>query len=170
MNQLDNFLNSDAISDEAMYVPEAHGFITSLVIQPGSLSMEQCLNEIFANNAVGTVIQQAISELKKDIEKALLNGEFPDLTVSDDDSGEDTLTLWASGFMQGVFLQEGFWFDTFPEEVAELTLPILSCSELIDDEEMSDISGNEDLLDAMAEQIPNCVIDLYLLFNAPNDC
>ncbi len=170
MNQLDNFLNSDAISDEAMYVPEAHGFITSLVIQPGSLSMEQCLNEIFANNAVGTVIQQAISELKKDIEKALLNGEFPDLIVSDDDSGEDTLTLWASGFMQGVFLQEDFWFDTFPEEVAELTLPILSCSELIDDEEMSDISGNDDLLDAMAEQIPNCVIDLYLLFNAPNDC
>ncbi len=169
MNQLDNFLNSDAINDEAMYVPEAHGFITSLVIQPGSLSIEQCLSEIFADDAFDSVIKQAFCELKEGIEKALLNGEFPDLMASDDDSGEDTLTLWATGFMQGVFLHEELWFDAFSEEVAELTLPILSCSELLDDEEMSDISGNEDLLDAMAEQIPNCVIDLYLLFNAPND-
>ncbi len=72
--------------------------------------------------------------------------------------------------MQGVFAQEDSWFKTHPEEVAELTLPILSCSELLDDEDgdMGDINQRDEMFDDMAEKIPDCVIDLYLLFNTPD--
>ena len=70
--------------------------------------------------------------------------------------------------MQGIFFQEDAWFSTHPEDVAELTLPILSCSELLN-EELEEIAQDDDLLDRMAEKIPDCVIDLYLLLNAPEE-
>jgi len=166
MNLLIDFFNSDEIDDEAMYFVEMHGFLTSLVIQPGALTQQQILAEIFAESPVDDSISQAIATLQKEIEQSLLNSDFPDVISAEDD--EDSLTLWASGFMQGVFSQQELWFESYPDVVAELTLPILSCSELLD-EELDDINQNDELLDDMAETIPDCVIDLYLLFNAPAD-
>ena len=166
MNHLIDFFNSDELAEDAMYFVEMHGFLTSLVIQSGSLTQQQILVEIFAESPVDDSISQAIATLQKEIEQALLNNDFPDVISAEDD--EDSLTLWSSGFMQGVFSQQKLWFDSYPDVVAELTLPILSCSELLD-EELDDINQNDELLDDMAETIPDCVIDLYLLFNAPAD-
>lgn len=161
MTLLSDFFDSDELSDNAMYFFEMHGFLTSLVVQPGALTQQQILAEILPDNEVDDTISEAIVSLQKEIEQALLNGDFPTILADEDD--EDSLTLWASGFMQGVFSQEELWFSHHPEEVAELTLPILSCSELLEDEP----SLSDDLLDEMAEKIPDCVIDLYLLFNSP---
>lgn len=163
MNLLNNFFNSEKLTEDAMYFFEMHGFLTSLVVQPGSLTQEQILSEILADNVANTSISNAIFDLQKNIEQALLNGDFPTIAGEED---EDFLAQWSSGFMQGVFMQEDIWFKSHPEEVAELTLPILSCSELLD-EDMDDITQNDELLDDMAEKIPDCVIDLYLLFNSP---
>ncbi|ORU91532.1 MAG: metal-binding protein [Cycloclasticus sp. symbiont of Bathymodiolus heckerae] len=162
-NSLNDFFDSEDLDEEAMYFIEMHGFLTSLVIQPSDLSQAQIVKEILAESTANTDIKNAIFELKKEIEQQLLSGEFPDTLSAAED--EDSLTLWAAGFMQGVFSQEAVWFATHPEEVAELTLPIISCSGLLDDD-MGDISQNEDILDDMAEKIPDCVIDLYLLFNS----
>lgn len=166
MNLLSNFFNSDELTEDAMYFFEMHGFLTSLVVQPGSLTQEQTLSEILADNVANPSISNAIFDLQKNIEQALLNGDFPTITGEDDEGEEDFLTQWSSGFMQGVFMQEDSWFSSHSEEVAELTLPILSCSELLDDD-MDDITQNDELLNDMAEKIPDCVIDLYLLFNSP---
>ena len=166
MNLLIDFFNSDEIVEEAMYFVEMHGFLTSLVILPGALTQQQILAEIFADNPVDASILQAIATLQKEIEQTLLNGDFPDVIGASEE--EDSLTLWASGFMQGVFSQQELWFESYPDVVAELTLPILSCSKLLD-EELDDINQHSGLLDDMAETIPDCVIDLYLLFNAPAD-
>ncbi len=159
------FFDSDDIDEEAMYFIEMHGFLTSLIIQPSPLSPTQIVEEILSTNAVESGIQDAIFELKREIEKQLLAGEFPDALSASDD--EDSLTLWTAGFMQGIFSQRDVWFSTYPEEVAELTLPIISCSGLLS-EYMDEISKNDDMLDDMAEKIPDCVIDLYLLFNTPS--
>jgi len=167
MDILDTFFNSDELTDDAMYFDEMHGFLTSLVVQPGNLTQEQILNEILADNAAPSSVKKAIIELQKNIEQALLLGDFPALTKNEQTADEEFLTLWSCGFMQGVFAQENAWFKSHPEDVAELTLPILSCSELLDDE-LDAISQNEELLDEMAEKIPDCVIDLYLLFNSPD--
>jgi uncharacterized protein len=168
MNILNDFFNADTLSEETMYFMEMHGFLTSLVIQPGSFSADDILSNILGDTEADNSIAEAIAALQKDIEQSLLNGEFPDTSIDNDD--EDSLTLWASGFMQGVFAQEDSWFKTHPEEVAELTLPILSCSELLDDEDgdMGDINQRDEMFDDMAEKIPDCVIDLYLLFNTPD--
>ena len=166
MTILQQFFESEQIDNEAMYFIEMHGFLTSIAIQAGSLSQQQILDEIFATTAVDDTMATQITELQNDIEQSLLKGDFPDIISDDED--EDSLTLWAAGFMQGVFSQEKLWFDAHPEEVAELTLPILSCSELLDDE-TGDMQHDDEMLDDMAEKIPDCVIDLYLLFNAPED-
>ena len=167
MNILNDFFNADSLSEDTMYLMEVHGFLTSVVIQPGSFSTDDILNNILGDAKADASITEAIVALQKGIEQSLLNGEFPDTSSADDD--EDSLTLWASGFMQGVFAQQDAWFKTHPEEVAELTLPILSCSELLDeDDDMKDINKNDDILDDMAEKIPDCIIDLYLLFNTPD--
>ncbi|MBL4743962.1 MAG: YecA family protein [Cycloclasticus sp.] len=163
-NLLADFFDSDELTDDAMYFLEMHGFLTALAVQPGSFSQQQIITEILADNKTSPAISTALIELQKDIEQALLKGDFPDITSAEED--EDSLTLWSSGFMQGVFSQEDVWFAEHPEEVAELTLPILSCSELLE-EDLGDISQNDELLDDMADKIPDCVIGLYLLFNSP---
>ncbi|MEO1888672.1 MAG: YecA family protein [Cycloclasticus sp.] len=167
MNVLNDFFNADTLSEETMYLMEVRGFLTSLVIQPGSFSTNEILHNILGDAKADKPVTDAITALQQSIEQSLLNGEFPDAASNDD---EDSLSLWASGFMQGVFSQQDSWFETYPEEVAELTLPILSCSELLDGEDgdMDDINQNDDMLDDMAERIPDCVIDLYLLFNTPS--
>ncbi|PHS71850.1 MAG: metal-binding protein [Cycloclasticus sp.] len=165
MNTLTDYLSADSVNEDAMYFDEMQGFLTSLAIVPGNLSQQQILTEILATENIDKRLSDAISQLQSDIEQSLLNGEFPD--SSNEQGDEDSLTLWAAGFMQGVFMQEDLWFTSHPEEVAELTLPILSCSELLDDE-MDDLSQNDELMDDMAEKIPDCIIDLYLLFNTPD--
>jgi len=165
-NTLSTFFDSEEIHEEAMYFIEMHGYLTSLVIQPGELSKTEILDEILVKNTADADIVDGIFELKRGIEKQLLNGDFPD--VLSDAEDEDALTLWTAGFMQGVFNQEDAWFSTHPEEVAELTLPLLSCSGLLD-EDMKEISQNDEILDDMAEKVPDCIIDLYLLFNTPDN-
>lgn len=167
MDILIAFFNTDELSDDVMYYPEMHGFLTSLSIQPITANQNEVLNEILPGTPVNASIKEAINTLQNDIKKSLLNCEFPDIP----DTGiedEDVLTLWSSGFMQGIFFQEDAWFSTHPEDVAELTLPILSCSELLN-YELEEIAQDDELLDRMAEKIPDCVIDLYLLLNAPEE-
>jgi uncharacterized protein len=172
-NVLINFLNSDNADDEAMDFIEMHGYLTSLAIQSGNLSNDDMLGEIFSNDIHNDEITAAIFALKAEITQCLFNGEFPELpenSLSDDES--DELILWASGFMQGIFAQEELWFAEHADEVAELTLPILSCSGLLDEsdeDEILDITSNDEIMDAMVEKIPDCAVDLYLLFNAPAD-
>ena len=165
---LSNFFNTDELSEEAMCFFEAHGFFTSLAVLSGSLDQATIEREVFSSTLNNTEVSNALFQLKTDIEQALLNGEFPDISDIDIEGDDDPLALWASGFMQGVFLQEDLWFANHPEDIAELTLPILSCSGLLDDE-LDDINLNDDVLEAMAERIPDCVIDLYLLFNAQEE-
>tara|TARA_R110002111_G_scaffold107734_6_gene166309 strand:- start:38940 stop:39443 length:504 start_codon:yes stop_codon:yes gene_type:complete len=166
MTLLFDFFNSDDIADDAMYYFEMHGFLTSLAIQPGSLTTSQIIDEIFNHKTVDDAILNAVSALQKEIEQALLNAEFPDVIQADED--EDSLTLWATGFMQGIFMHQEQWFEKEPDLVAELTLPILNCSELLD-EELDDVNLNDEVLEQMADTIPDCVIDLYLLFNTPEN-
>lgn len=167
------FLNSDSAEDEAMEFIEMHGYLTSLAIQSGTLSNEDMLGEIFSAENIATELAAAVASLKAEISQCLFNGDFPELPESTfNDEDFDELTLWTSGFMQGIFLQEELWFEKNADEVAELTLPILSCSGLLEeneDDELQSITDDNEILDAMIEKIPDCVVDLYLLFNAPAD-
>ena len=77
---------------------------------------------------------------------------------------------WCIGFMEGVFLREGAWFENAEDEVSELLLPIMVGSGLFEDQpEFAEMASNPDLMDEMIEQIPEILTALFLLFNAPEE-
>jgi Uncharacterised protein family (UPF0149). len=97
MDILDTFFNSDELTDDAMYFDEMHGFLTSLVVQPGNLTQEQILNEILADNAAPSSVKKAIIEFKKILNRLCCWASFPALTKNEQTSDEEFLTLWSCG-------------------------------------------------------------------------
>jgi uncharacterized protein len=166
---LQQLLQEDKREQDAMCFVEAHGFLTSLTIQPIKLENEHICAEIFASSNIVSAHSEAVKLTQESITQSLQNGNFPDLPDGSTEQGmdeEELLSTWSAGFMQGVFLQEDAWFSEQAELVAELTLPIISCSGLLDDE-LDDITQEDELLDAMSDKIPDCVLDLYLSLNTP---
>ena len=124
------------------------------------------------SDAQRATIEELLSKLDKTISNDLSSEEevpLPlDLTLeteSDDETAETT--LWAEGFMEGVFLNEALWFERDEETVAGLLLPIMVASELFDDPEIQDIRKDRSLSQEMCDQIPEVLVDLYLLYHAP---
>ena len=82
----------------------------------------------------------------------------------------EALANWCTGFMVAHFLNEEAWFEANEQEVGELLLPILLASSLFDDEqEFKDIRKDSQLTEDMCSQIPEVLMELYLIFNSPEE-
>ena len=66
--------------------------------------------------------------------------------------------------MQGVFLREPEWFDKDEDLVAQMSLPILVASDLVESEEMQEIQNNQNLFNSLCKEIPNTLTDMYLFY------
>ena len=98
--------------------------------------------------------------------EADLDSHEADLDSHDDDS----LANWCIGFMVAHFLDEDRWFAQNEQEVCELLLPIMLASGLFDDEkEFQDIRKDSQLTEDMCSQIPEVLMELYLMFNSPEE-
>ena len=112
-------------------------------------------------------------ELKARIARELASDEdleLPcELTLGDEPDYSD-LRSWCIGFMEGVFLREEAWFSNDEELVSELLLPVMVASGLFADQpEFAEIHEDEDMVEDMAEHIPQVLTQLFLLFNAPEE-
>ena len=81
---------------------------------------------------------------------------------------ESDLALWCSGFMAAHIEQQEPAWKKFSDQqqaiMAELILPVATLSGLFEKEEVfHDMSENEGLLEDMAEQLPDVLVELYLL-------
>jgi uncharacterized protein len=54
------------------------------------------------------------------------------------------------------------------DTVIELTLPMVTISDLIEDPELDKLRKNRQLLQQFAREIPEVLTELYLFFHAPN--
>jgi len=88
-----------------------------------------------------------------------------ELIVDHEDSNE--LNDWCVGFMEGLFLDEDAWYAEHEEDIADMTLPMVVLSELIEDEDLAQIRQDQRIINEMAKQIPELITSLYLLFHAP---
>ncbi|MNM95976.1 hypothetical protein D3C81_1084390 [compost metagenome] len=118
-------------------------------------------------------IEDALIKLKAHIGRQLASDEdmeLPcDLDLGDEPDASD-LRGWCIGFMEGVFLREGVWFEDAEDEVSELLLPIMVGSGLFDEQpEFDDIARDRDLVDSMIDQIPELLTALFLLCQAPEE-
>lgn len=92
--------------------------------------------------------------------------ELPfDITLDWEDSEQQA---WAVGFMEIVFAHEAAFAKADEDEFAELLLPIQVASGLFTEEEIfADVYEDDDLLISFLNQVPEVLVDLYLLFNSP---
>lgn len=176
---LRDFLDADDLHDEALDYVAAHGYLAALSICSNSVPDREWIDALFAEEphyadaAERTFIESTLLLLKSHIESQLASDEefqLPcALELGNDPDGSD-IRGWCIGFMEGVFLREGAWFETAEDEVSEMLLPIMVGSGLFDDQvEFSDIASDPDLMDDMVVRIPEVLTALYLLCNAPDE-
>lgn len=178
LDRLEEFLLSDSVSDEALDLIGAHGFLCALNISPEPVAESEWLEQLFdgeptwANSEQQNEILSLLRKLYQTIGNDLYNDQeilLPcELSLElEEDEEISELTIWSQSFMEGVFLKEEQWFGQDEETVAGLLLPIMVASDLFEDEEVRDISEDRSLREEMCVQIPEVLIDLYLHFHAP---
>jgi len=179
LDRLEEFLFSPAVSDEALDLIGAHGFLCALNISPETTAEAEWMEQLFdgepnwSSDSEKNEIQELLRKLYRTIGNDLYNDQeilLPcELTLEPEDDEESTeLTAWSQAFMEGVFQHEDAWFGQEEETVAGLLLPVMVASDLFEDDDVEEINRDRALREEMAVQIPEVLIDLYLLFHAPN--
>lgn len=179
LDQLEAFLFSSAVSEDALDLIGTHGLLCAINISPIKIPEQEWLDLLFDSEPQWESDQQKsevialLRKLHHTIGQDLYNDHetlLPcELTLdTDEDEDETELTIWAQSFMEGVFLREEDWFGDDEETVAGLLLPIMVASELFDDPEIVEIRDDRALSEEMAEQIPELLVDLYLYYHAPD--
>ncbi|KGK41719.1 hypothetical protein LH51_12680 [Nitrincola sp. A-D6] len=181
LDQLEAFLFSSAVSEDALDLIGTHGLLCAVNISPVKVPDQEWLDLLFdsepkwESDAQKAEIIGLLRKLNHTIGHDLYNDQetlLPcELTLdTDEDEDEDTteLTIWAQSFMEGVFMREEEWFGDDEETVAGMLLPIMVASELFDDTEILEIRQDRALSEEMAEQIPELLVDLFLYYHAPD--
>lgn len=179
LSRLQVFLDADELHEEALDYVAAHGYLTALSICPDPVPEREWIDALFAepphyrSDAEREEIEATLQQLKAHIGRQLASDDDPEFPC-DIDLGEDPddsdLRGWCIGFMEGVFLREAVWFEDAEDEVSELLLPIMVASGLFDEQpEFAEIAADRDLVDSMADQIPELLTALFLLCHAPEE-
>ncbi|WP_257283959.1 YecA family protein [Endozoicomonas sp. SESOKO1] len=156
-----------------------HGFLTALTICPIDLTEQERNESIFDGEielpaASANELNELIARMQTTIDRGF-NDEDEGFSLSCEseemeDHDDEALANWCTGFMVAHFLDEDAWFGTNEQEVCELLLPIMLASGLFDDEqEFQDIRRDNKLTEDMCSQIPEVLMELYLIFNAPEE-
>ena len=177
LEQLDSYLLSDAVPEEALDYIALHGYLCALVASPAPQAEADWLKHVLAADEASSPADPAMVDLIRqeyayirDCVESDTNVELPcDLTLEIDDEGDCLLEYWAQGFMELVFTQEEAWFSQHEDVVAESLLPFMLAANLDEDDELSDLRLQTKLCQQLCEQIPELVQDLFLLFRVPAD-
>lgn len=155
-----------------------HGFLTATVVGKPFTNWLSALFER-QQDSVPDAIKSALhawqtaieSELKDEtpIHLPFIVGDTDDTEEPMDFSPDSELSAWAVGFIDAMYADEtDDWFadnDT-EDDVAMLTLPMIVFSGIDkDDETLSDIRQDDDLLAQMANSLEENLTQLYLLFH-----
>lgn len=171
---LENFLNGDDNTDGLDFVA-THGFLTAITVGPGVPPVDEWLHALFdeqpvcADAAQAILIRDALQVWQKAIHATLYHGQpiaMPcTLTLKATESTD--LNDWCVGFMEGMFLREANWYEGDEDLIADLTLPMMVLSDLIDEPELQPLRRDPKLSQELAQQIPDVLTEIYLHFHAP---
>jgi len=179
IDQLDAYLLSDKVPEEALDYIALHGYLCALAISPEPMPEQQWLEQVMAENPLheDSSERHAMLDLVR-LEFAYLRDclesdqdiDLPcDLTLELDEEGDCWLEYWAQGFMELIFSQEEAWFSQQEEDVAECLLPFMLAAKLDEDAELEELRHKPEFCQQLCEQIPELLQDLYLLFRVPAD-
>ena len=179
---LDTFLADMSGSGETeqqkdvMDYSAAHGFLTGIIIGPVAVDNETVLK--YMTTGLSTEVKTeakaqalaSIQALRTEIDRQLNSDAddfcIPDQLVADQSPIDSHLADWCTGFLEAHFEYEEPWLANQEQEILELLLPIMTLSGIFDDEpEFRDITANTDLIEDMCQQLPDILVELYLLFH-----
>lgn len=180
LDQLEAFLFSTLVPDTALDLVGTHGLFCALNIAPIATAEMEWIKLVFdgepewentqQKEQILTLLRKLYATISNDLysdQEIILPCELSLETDDEDEDDEAELTIWAQGFMEGLFLNEESWFEEDEETVAGLLLPMMVASDLFEEREVQDIRGDRALAEEMSEQIPEVLVDLYLLFHSP---
>ncbi len=174
IDELETFLFSTAVSEEALDYPSLHGLLTAIAICPVAIDEAEWLETLFdgqpnyADSAQQARIEALLRRELLGICDELEHEEPPELPCDLSLDEDSLLTVWCQGFMEGVFMRDKAWFGDHEEEMAELLLPMMIASELFeDDAELQKMRADTQLMQGLCEEIPDLLTDTYLLFRVP---
>ena len=179
LEQLDSYLLSDNVKQEALDYIALHGYLCAVNISPEPMSEIEWMSNVLAENPQSNAnhLDPHMLDLMR-IENNYIRGclesdsgiELPcDLTLELDAEGDCLLEYWAQGFMEVVFHQETAWFSQHEDAVAESLLPFMLAANLDEGQELSELRNQPGLCQQLCEQIPELLQDLFLLFRVPAD-
>jgi len=173
IDTLEDILFEDEHAEEALDYFGVHGLVCALVVGPVEISNDEFTKLVF-NTHQGIspkqlkTAEEIISKLRNGIFTDLSGGVTLELPMYDEEEEvyEEAIINWCAGFVEGFLENEPAWFDRDQELVAELLLPIMSLSQLFDDEDFSEITSNQKIMDQFEEQLPELMTDLFLFFHS----
>ncbi|MEB5475822.1 YecA/YgfB family protein [Acinetobacter pollinis] len=169
LDLLAEYLDGDQ-NEHGLDFAATHGFLSAIAVGP---LFKPWLEELF-DHKQKAVPQNIIEQIKlwlDDLRQDLSNEEgivFPfEVEEADVDS---SLGDWSVGFVDAMFLNEEAWFaPEFEEQLIDLTLPMMVFSGIDEeDAQMESFRRNGQLMDEIAEEIPNNLNELYLMYHTPN--
>jgi uncharacterized protein len=149
-----------------------HGFLCASVVGP---ELKNWLGQLFDNDEskVSKTIIEQIHLWRADIQQTLINEETIEFPFEIEEATEDSsLGDWSVGFVDALFLNDDAWFevdDADEEAIIMFTLPMMVFSGIEGEPEMDNIRRNGDLMDELAEEIPENLTKLYLLYHSPDE-
>ena len=166
---LDRMADKDEESLDAIM---GHGYLTAQVISPEPDSPEDICKVMFPNPTDAGLSEEELtiqirgvlslidSQLNEDSDSFLI----PVSVDESEDLLDSELADWCAGFLEAHIAQEEAWLDCNEQAVAELLLPVATLSGVFaEEEDFKEISSNKDLLEDMAIQLPEVMVELYLL-------
>ncbi|WP_250478870.1 MULTISPECIES: UPF0149 family protein [unclassified Caballeronia] len=154
LDELDEFLMSDVVSDEAMMLDMLDGYLTAIVVGPTTLQPSQWLPGIWGAAADDAPQFETMEQAQRILDLILrhyngiiwsLKGDaeafepfFNTTTYPEDDREYIDGESWAYGFMQGIALCRSDWQPLFDDAQGEAWLRpmyLLGADEVSPDEE-----------------------------------
>lgn len=174
LEALETFLDSDE-NEHGLDFMGAHGFLTAITVGPRGALDDSALAAFFEESAPCTdaarseTLRDLLKAWQKSIHAVLYHGARLELpcTLTAHPSEPNELSDWCIGFMEGLFVDEEAWYAGGEDEIADLTLPMVVLSDLIDDPDLQVLRRDRKLLKDMTGQIPDLITELYLHFHAP---
>ncbi|WP_111859871.1 YecA family protein [Acinetobacter sp. CFCC 10889] len=167
LDQLSDYLDGDQ-NEYGLDFAATHGFLCAIAVGP---KFDRWLDELFESNQ-DKAPKEIIAQIKlwlEDIRQKLSNEEGVEFPFEIEEADvESSLGDWSVGFVDAMFLNEEAWFSPeYEEQVVDLTLPMMVFSGVDDeDPQMESFRRNGQLMDEIAEEIPDNLNEIYLMFHS----
>lgn len=165
LSHLEDYLDSED-NEHGLNFCGTHGFLCAVTVGP-TVEPAVWLDALFEGQIASEVVADLMA-WQKSIHALLYHEQtlhLPcDLVV---EAEENDLTDWCVGFMEGMLSNEDAWYARDEDTIIELTLPIVTISGLVEDDELNRLRSNRKLLQQLAREIPEVLTELYLFFQAP---